>query len=311
MLKRYLYLLLIIVAITSCSTAKHATSSDRATVTLQEDIVNYGLKYLGKPYRYAGKGPNYFDCSGFTSFVYKNFGYNLGASSSEQDKQAATVKSKGKLEKSDLVFFEGNKRNGRVGHVGIVVDVKSNGDFSFIHAAIKGGIIISKSTEPYYSSRYLRGGRVIENRKTKTKRADDYEMVVATVSEQKPNGGTLSQKQNSSKSRNQTVIVESDSTKTLLLSDKTISKKEQSTTVDNDSNNVEVFSSGSVRKAELTLQTVSTNSQTTSITHTVMPGETLFSISRKYKCTVEQLRLWNPDLGNVLKAGDVLRIMLE
>lgn len=311
MLKRYFYLLLIIVAITSCSTAKHVTSSDRATAALKEDIVNYGLKHLGKPYRYAGKGPNYFDCSGFTSFVYKNFGYNLGASSSEQDEQAVTVKSKGKLEKSDLVFFEGNKRNGRVGHVGIVVDVKSNGDFSFIHAAIKGGIIISKSTEPYYSSRYLRGGRVIKNRKTKTKQADDYEMVVATVSEQKPNSGTLRQKQNNLKSRNQIVIVKSDSAKTPRLSDETISKNEQSTMVDNDSNKEEVFSSDSVRKTESTLKTVSTDSLTTSITHSVMPGETLFSISRKYKCTVEQLRLWNPDLDRVLKAGDVLRIISE
>lgn len=164
MLKRYFYLFLVIVAITSCSTAKRTTSSDRVTAALQEDIVNYGLKHLGKPYRYAGKGPGAFDCSGFTSFVYKKFGYNLGASSSDQDRQVVTVKSKRKLKKSDLVFFEGNKRNGRVGHVGIVVYVKSNGDFSFIHAAIKGGIIISKSTEPYYASRYLRGGRVIKSK---------------------------------------------------------------------------------------------------------------------------------------------------
>lgn len=164
MLKKYFFLLLIISAITSCTTTKHGMSGDMSTKTLQKEIVDYGLRYLGKPYRYGGKGPKYFDCSGFTSFVFKKFGYNLGSSSASQDRQFTSIKSKKRLKKGDLVFFEGYKRNGRVGHVGIVVKVKSNGDFSFIHAATKGGVIISKSTEPYYSSRYLRGGRVIKSK---------------------------------------------------------------------------------------------------------------------------------------------------
>ncbi len=297
MLKRYLFLLFIAVVITSCSTARRATSSDRATAALQEDIVNYGLKHLGKPYRYAGKGPGAFDCSGFTSFVYKKFGYNLGASSSDQDRQVTTIKSKRYLEKSDLVFFEGHRRNNRVGHVGIVVDVKPNGDFSFIHSSTSNGVIISKSTEPYYASRYLRGGRVIKSIKSKPepkpkkkeKQIDNSEAIVVTAPDTKQNN-------NSTLSQNQTIIVQTDSTKTPQLTDDTITKNQQSNS-DNKENK------------EQTQQAVLTKTLTTNIIHTVTPGETLYSIAKKYGCTIEQLRLWNPDLGSVLKAGDVLRIM--
>ncbi|HBQ57509.1 MAG TPA: hypothetical protein DD786_10220, partial [Porphyromonadaceae bacterium] len=44
------------------------------------------------------------------------------------------------------------------------------------------------------------------------------------------------------------------------------------------------------------------------ITHPVKPGETLYSISRKYNCSVAQLRDWNPQLGTVLKPGEKLVI---
>ena len=69
----------------------------------------------------------------------------------------------------DLVFFEGQKRNGKVGHVGIVTEIGSGGEFKFIHASTNNGVIISASTEPYYASRYLRGGRVLKE--TATQRA--------------------------------------------------------------------------------------------------------------------------------------------
>src|SRR5690554_2115572 len=45
--------------------------------------------------------------------------------------------------------------------------------------------------------------------------------------------------------------------------------------------------------------------------HTVKMGETLFSISRQYRCTVDQLKAWNPQLSTVLKAGEILIIHTE
>ena len=45
------------------------------------------------------------------------------------------------------------------------------------------------------------------------------------------------------------------------------------------------------------------------ITHKVKPGETLYSISKKHNCSVEQLKKWNPDIeNNMIEAGDELDV---
>lgn len=116
--------------------------------------------FLDKPYRYGSPGTESFDCSGFTSYVYRNFGYNLQRSSAEQAQQFDTV-GRNRLKTGDLVFFSGSRRSKRVGHVGIVVTAKEDGNFDFIHASVQRGVTISSSTESYYSRRYIKANRVI------------------------------------------------------------------------------------------------------------------------------------------------------
>ncbi len=149
----------------SMSNLKASKDSTRFTQitasTEQEKIISFGKKYLGRPYRSGGKGSRSFDCSGFTSFVYGNFGVKLAPSSYLQDEQVPNVKKREDLLPGDLVFFEGRSHNGRVGHVGIVTEISDNGNFKFIHSACGKGVTISNSREDYYASRYLRGGRVL------------------------------------------------------------------------------------------------------------------------------------------------------
>src|SRR5690554_902240 len=161
---KVLTITLIALTLASCGIGKSTLPSKNRS-NIQDEVLSYSKKYIGKPYRYSGKGPNSFDCSGFTSFVFKNFGYKLNSSSSGQDRQFPTVAKKEDLTIGDLVFFEGRSRNGRVGHVGIVTEIYPNNNFKFIHSSTTSGVIISSSTEPYYSSRYLRGGRVLERDK--------------------------------------------------------------------------------------------------------------------------------------------------
>lgn len=127
---------------------------------LSDSLINYGKLFLNTPYRYGSGGTANFDCSGFTSHVYRNFGYNLERSSADQANQFPEV-AKSQLQPGDLVFFNGRRRNGRVGHVGIVVSAKEDGDFDFIHASVKSGVIISNSKEDYYLKRFVRAGRVL------------------------------------------------------------------------------------------------------------------------------------------------------
>lgn len=124
------------------------------------DLLSEARSHLGKRYRRGAKGPSAFDCSGFSSYVYRQFGYDLGASSGAQFMDGEKVDRKS-LRAGDLVFFTGRNRKGGVGHVGIVVSADNEtGDFKFIHASTSGGIKID-GCAGYYASRYLGGRRLI------------------------------------------------------------------------------------------------------------------------------------------------------
>lgn len=124
------------------------------------DLLNEARKHIGKPYRHGMRGPSAFDCSGFSSYVYKQFGFNLSPASRAQFLEGKKVDRKN-LRKGDLVFFTSRSSGKNVGHVGIVVNADNNtGDFSFIHASIRG-VKISECTG-YYANRYIGARRIIE-----------------------------------------------------------------------------------------------------------------------------------------------------
>lgn len=125
------------------------------------DLLNEAGSHSGKRYRRGGKTPAGFDCSGFTSYVYRQFGFKLNASSSAQYYDGVQVE-KGDLRPGDLVFFTSPRSKGGVGHVGIVVEADNEENtFRFIHSAVSGGIQIDNSTAPYYKKRYVGARRII------------------------------------------------------------------------------------------------------------------------------------------------------
>ncbi len=130
------------------------------TEELLNDLLSEARSHMGKRYSRGSKGPIAFDCSGFSSYVYRQFGYSLSPSSRDQYNQGEKVDRK-ELRKGDLVFFKGRSTKGGVGHVGIVVDADEKGNFTFIHAATSKGITVSNCNEPYYASRFVGGKRVI------------------------------------------------------------------------------------------------------------------------------------------------------
>lgn len=127
------------------------------------EMLDYASKFKGVRYRTGAMGPNRFDCSGFTSYVFAHFGYKLDRTSSQQA-QSGKVVAKNELQPGDLVFFNGRRAGGsRVGHVGIVTKADNeNETFEFIHASCSQGVVVSKSTEAYYDRRYVKACRMIE-----------------------------------------------------------------------------------------------------------------------------------------------------
>ena len=123
------------------------------------DLLTEANKHIGKPYVHGAKGPSRFDCSGFSSYVYKQFGYKISPSSREQYTEGVKVE-RNDLQNGDLVFFTSRGSGNNVGHVGIVVSADNKtGKFKFIHASIKGVKI--SDFEGYYVPRYIGARRII------------------------------------------------------------------------------------------------------------------------------------------------------
>lgn len=137
------------------TTADVTESEDTNTVVSKgEEVANYAKTLLGKSYVYGGVGPNSFDCSGFTQYVYSKFGVNLSHSASAQANIGTTV-SKANLQLGDMVFF--SQGGSSIGHVGIFV-----GNNSFIHAANpQKGVVITSLSDGYYTTNYKTAKRVL------------------------------------------------------------------------------------------------------------------------------------------------------
>ena len=119
-----------------------------------DDIVNLAKAQIGKPYRWGATGPSSFDCSGFTTYIYKNgAGISLPRTSVSQSKTGTKI-SRNNLKTGDLVFF--NTSGKGVSHVGMYI-----GDSKFIHASSSKGIRIDSLNSTYYKSRFISGSRVI------------------------------------------------------------------------------------------------------------------------------------------------------
>ena len=72
-------------------------------------------RHIGKPYQYGAAGPDRFDCSGFTMYVYGRLGKRLPHNSRAQYDAVQHVPRTSK-QVGDLIF---TKRDGVIRHVGI------------------------------------------------------------------------------------------------------------------------------------------------------------------------------------------------
>jgi len=107
-------------------------SSNRDT-SVGRRAVSIAYSLLGRPYRWGASGPNSFDCSGLTMYVYAQLGIYLPHSSAAQYYCGRRV-SYDELAPGDLVFFA--RRSGRISHVGIYI-----GGGMMIHAPQTGDVV--------------------------------------------------------------------------------------------------------------------------------------------------------------------------
>jgi hypothetical protein len=124
------------------------------------DIEWNAKRFLGTPYVWGATGPNKFDCSGFTQWVYRDVGITIPRVSRDQARVGEYI-SYQNLKRGDMVFFDTKKhRSGKVTHVGIYL-----GDGNFIHASSAGKkvVIYNFNEKEFYKKRFLWGRRVTNN----------------------------------------------------------------------------------------------------------------------------------------------------
>ena len=112
-------------------------------------ILETAYTKLGSPYKWGATGPNSFDCSGFTSWVYRQHGISLSRTAQAQSQGGVAV-DRSNLQPGDLVFF--GSGTGRITHVGIYV-----GDGKMIHSPQTGDVVKISALHKNYvcARRYL------------------------------------------------------------------------------------------------------------------------------------------------------------
>lgn len=115
-------------------------------------VVETAKKYIGCSYVYGASGPSSFDCSGFTSYVFKQHGISLNRTAAGQYSNGVAV-SRDQLQPGDLVMFGKSGIN----HVGIYI-----GGGQIVHAANKSrGVTTDTINSGYYNNNYVGARRVM------------------------------------------------------------------------------------------------------------------------------------------------------
>lgn len=123
--------------------------------TRASDVVDLAASLIGRPYVWGAEGPNAFDCSGLTQYVFREFSVDL-------PRRAVTQSNVGdptgrRLQRGDLVFFSSDTRRSLVTHVGIY-----EGAGQMIEASKRAGRVRrSDLDDAYWVERFMSARRIM------------------------------------------------------------------------------------------------------------------------------------------------------
>ncbi|MDV7693904.1 CHAP domain-containing protein [Pediococcus parvulus] len=129
---------------------KTAATSDKTSTAKYSDLISLLKKQLGKSYVYGAVGPDTFDCSGLTQYIFKNALNKTLPRTAQTQYNAFDHVSHSNVKPGDLVFFSYNG-GATIDHVGIVV----SGDNQMIDAQDRG--VIKESYMASYWKPYIAG----------------------------------------------------------------------------------------------------------------------------------------------------------
>ena len=120
------------------------------------DVVDFAASLIGRPYVWGAEGPNAFDCSGLTQYVYQEFGIELPRRAISQSEFGDRTGRR--LQRGDLLFFSSDTRKSLVTHVGIY-----DGNGWMIDASKQHGRVRRDDLDDeYWAARYMFARRVTD-----------------------------------------------------------------------------------------------------------------------------------------------------
>lgn len=117
-------------------------------------LAGTALSLRGAPYRNGGTDPNGFDCSGFTQYVFAQYGLALPREVREQFRTGKSIRQTRDLAPGDILFFATTEPG--PSHVAIAI-----GGDEFVHAPSSTGVVrVEHLSSSYWSPRYLGARRL-------------------------------------------------------------------------------------------------------------------------------------------------------
>ncbi len=149
----------------ACNQGRHVLADpahqlEREAVRTRElkitSIKEEATRLIGRPYKLGSSGPKAFDCSGFTTRVFKTVKIKLPRTASDQAQLGNAIKLQS-AKVGDLLFFGSRS----IDHVSVVTRVKS-GKIYMTHSTSSNGVVEQVFQESdYWRKRFKLAKRVI------------------------------------------------------------------------------------------------------------------------------------------------------
>jgi lipoprotein Spr len=129
-----------------------------------DSLLAFAQTLLGVPYRPASSDPSSgFDCSGFVSYVFKKFNFNVPRSSCEFINAGEKINIEDAMP-GDIILFTGTKSHHphSIGHIGIVFS-NNDGGLKFIHSTSgKEYCVTVSDMDDTYKRRFVQVVRLLK-----------------------------------------------------------------------------------------------------------------------------------------------------
>ncbi|PEK99730.1 hypothetical protein CN601_22945 [Bacillus sp. AFS017336] len=134
----------------SNNSQQNNTQPDNSQTFNVQSLITYSKKYLDVPYVWGGATPSGFDCSGFISYVFKEFGVSLPRTNvAGYWYNNSNLKTVNNAQPGDLIVFKDTYTYGP-SHMGIMIN-----NTEFIHASSSSGVTISNVNNTYWDQHFL------------------------------------------------------------------------------------------------------------------------------------------------------------